>query len=478
MPPLPPAPPTGPGPAPAVIDEGRRLTEWPGVFVTDDAQLRLPCLWGRLVVPTRRDRSDDGTRLEIAHVRLRCRRTPVAAPIVVLAGGPGGSGVGDLQREREVLEALLEVGDVIGLDQRGVGLSQPRLSAPGTQTLSLHVPLDREAVIATYRRHAAVVRAGWAEQGVDLAAYNTRESAADIDDLRRALGLEKICLIGESYGSHLGLAVLRAHGDGVERAVLGLVEGPDDTLKRPSNVDRFFEQVSAQLQAEGWGGGRLPPLTNLMRELHLRLRRAPAALPQGVPGLHCRWLSETTLQYLAGNALGHTSALQALPALYAQLWQGRHEAVLPLLRGWAGVVDDDAMSMAMDSASSGSAVRRAQVEAERHDALLGDTMNLPYPHIADEIGALDLGDEYRAPLHSTVPTLLISGDLDGRTPESNARAVQAGLPNATHLLLRGCGHHLQAATGYLADVQAFLRGEDVVDRGDRGVPVRFEAAAD
>lgn len=452
------------------------LTEWPGAFASDDGRLRMPATWGRLAVPVRRDQPC-AQQLEIAYVRLGCRRKPAAAPIVVLAGGPGGSGIGDLMREREVLEALLEVGDVIGVDQRGVGLSRPRLTACTVELLPLEQPLDRQTIIDTYRRHAKNVGTWWAEAGVDLAGFNTRESAADIDDLRRALRLEKICLSGESYGSHLGLAILKAHGDGIERAMLGLVEGPDDTLKLPSNIDRFFDMITAELAAQSWGGGQLPPLREMMAEVHSRLRAAPLRLPDAVDGLHCRWLSETVLQYLASFALGDVAALQGLPALYTGLWQGRVDGVVPLLSGWRGELDDGAMSMAMDSASSGTAERRARVEAERHASLLGDVVNLPFPYIAGDIGALDLGDGFRSPVHSAVPTLLLTGSHDGRTPASNALAVQAGLSRSTHVVLHGCGHHLMSASGYLADVQAFLRGEEVVDRGLRRVPVRFGAPA-
>ena len=57
-------------------------------------------------------------------------------------------------------------------------------------------------------------------KGVDILAYNSVESAHDVDDLRKALGVEKVNLVGFSYGTHLGLACIRYHGKNLNRVVL------------------------------------------------------------------------------------------------------------------------------------------------------------------------------------------------------------------------------------------------------------------
>lgn len=62
-------------------------------------------------------------------------------------------------------------------------------------------------------------------RGINLAAYNTRESADDVNALRKALGIEKIILVAHSYGTHLGLAFIRRYGIHIERAIFGGVNG-------------------------------------------------------------------------------------------------------------------------------------------------------------------------------------------------------------------------------------------------------------
>ena len=74
-------------------------------------------------------------------------------------------------------------------------------------------------------------------KGIDLSAYNTEASADDLDDLRRALGAEKISLFGFSYGTHLALAAVRRHPERIDRVILAGTEGPDHSQKLPHTFD-------------------------------------------------------------------------------------------------------------------------------------------------------------------------------------------------------------------------------------------------
>jgi pimeloyl-ACP methyl ester carboxylesterase len=102
--------------------------------------------------------------------------------------------------------------------------------------LSLEESGHPDVYHATAHKPCVALRDHWLEHGVDIGAYAIEESADDIEFLRRALGAKRLRLIGASYGSHLGLSVIRRHEAIVERAVLALVEGPDHTHKLPSRV--------------------------------------------------------------------------------------------------------------------------------------------------------------------------------------------------------------------------------------------------
>ena len=63
---------------------------------------------------------------------------------------------------------------------------------------------------------------------VDLAGYTSKENAADFEDLRKALGYEQWNLFGVSYGSRLGLTIMRDFPKGIRSVVLGAIFAPEN----------------------------------------------------------------------------------------------------------------------------------------------------------------------------------------------------------------------------------------------------------
>lgn len=94
-----------------------------GVAITDGER-------GRLRVPERHDRPE-GPQIELSMIRFRSTGANPSPPIVWLAGGPGDYGSDDIEGPYlDLVRAFQAVGDVIALDQRGTGLSSPRLDCP------------------------------------------------------------------------------------------------------------------------------------------------------------------------------------------------------------------------------------------------------------------------------------------------------------------------------------------------------------
>jgi pimeloyl-ACP methyl ester carboxylesterase len=211
----------------------------PYVFRTVDDGQRVPAEFGRLQVPENRH-DPNSALIELAFVRLPGTARQPGPPLVFLAGGPGGSGIESarLPQRFSWFMALRQAGDLILLDQRGVGLSNPRLDTPIRWEWPIDRPINRASYLDACRNLSRRSIAFWQERGVDLTGYTTEESADDIDALREALGVEKVSLWGASYGSHLALATIRRHGERIHRAVIPMVEGPDHTIKLPANIQR------------------------------------------------------------------------------------------------------------------------------------------------------------------------------------------------------------------------------------------------
>ncbi|WP_257644261.1 alpha/beta hydrolase [Luteimonas salinisoli] len=356
--------------------------------------------------------------------------------------------------------------DVLLFDQRGTGLSDRQPPCPYIQRFDDAKPLDREAALAALRRTAARCIAHWREEGVDLAAYTTAESAADIEDLRRALGVPRISLWGMSYGTHLALASLRLHGAGIERAVLiGVligVEGPDDTLKLPLSADTVLADLAAVARDQGF-----EDLTGMPRRMLARLSQEPVVGRSVMHRGREVALGAYDAQLAIAAALGRRSTQQMLPLLLRDAEQGDYDLLATLVLAVREELGEfRAMPLAMDVASGHSPHRRATAEAQAKESLFGDALNFPSPMIGEGLGLVDLGDAFRAPLRSDVPALFVSGTLDGRTPPANAEVLVPGFSAATHLLVRGASHDDELWLGnpnIAAHVAGFLAGRPVID---------------
>src|SRR5688572_18840637 len=232
--------------------------------------------FGTLFVPE--NRSNPQTNLiELAFVRFKSTSKNPGAPIVYLAGGPGGSGIGTAMGPRfPLFMALREIADVIAFDQRGTGYSKPNLGCFDRMALPLDVAPSRELAIKELRANAKACAEYWRDvQRVDLTGYNSNESADDLEDLRKALRVPKISLWGISYGTHLTFAALRRHPQSISRAILAGIEGPDHTYKLPGNIQQHLEDLAALIKADAQIGKDIPDFLGLMRQVFDQLDAQP-----------------------------------------------------------------------------------------------------------------------------------------------------------------------------------------------------------
>jgi pimeloyl-ACP methyl ester carboxylesterase len=115
------------------------------------------------------------------------------------------------------------------------------------------------------------------------------------------------------------------------------------------------------------------------------------------------------------------------------------------------------MNLAMDCASYASPGRLARIRSQAKTATLGDAINFPLPALCDLPGLPRLPAAYRAAVESRVPTLLISGTFDGRTPVQNAVDAARHLPNAESLVIDGASHALFREPETMPKILAFFR---------------------
>ena len=454
------------------------LTIKPYVFENGKGE-KVDAELGVLLVSENR-RDPQSNLIELAFVRFKSTAKNPAAPIVYLAGGPGGSGVGAATGSRfPLFMALREIGDVIAFDQRGTGRSKPNLTCYQRFDLPLDVAPSREVLLKAYRERSSDCAFYWRElQRVDLNAYNTNESADDLEDLRKALGAKQLSLWPISYGTHLALTTIRRHPQSINRAILAGTEGPDHTYKLPSNIQKHLADLAKAIKADPELGKEIPDFLGLMKSVLDKLDKEPAVVEVEDPLTKLPvkvTVNKFVLQYLTASNIG-TTVTANFPLFYYAASKGDYtlaaKAWLDQTRGSM----NSAMTFMMDCASGLTAVRSERIGREARETLLEDGANQIFPDICETWKAPDLGDSFRAPVRANVPVLFISGTLDARTPVSNAEEYRTGFPNSTHLIIEGAVHSdpLFLSSPKIKDAMLeFLKGVPVTTTKITLPPMKF-----
>jgi pimeloyl-ACP methyl ester carboxylesterase len=419
----------------------------------------------RVRVPLDRSGAVHGT------VRLRLARhsDPGRPVLLYLSGGPGGAGVREFADVLFEVEPLADRYELISYDQRGTGYSG-LIRCPA---------LERDPRLRSTRAGEACARHLGARRGF----YGTRESVEDVEAIRQALGAEKLTLFGISYGTKLALAYARAHPDHVERMALDSVLDPDDADAFGLEPYRAMGASLAALCPRRCVGVSSDPVGDLA-ELAARLRAAP--LRGAVYGLRGRrrpaTLTALGLSDLVFDADYNPAIRAGIPAGVRAALDHRDPA--PLLRlaeaaeslaslpsprvfsaaRYAAVCEETPLPWPR-GAPLGERAARAQAEADR----LGPAAFFPFGYAearADEIDlclrwpeaspAPPLGGAYPA-----VPTLILQGGEDLRTPPAGSARVAAAIPGSQRVVIPGVGHAVTGGDPSRCGVRrllAFMRG--------------------
>jgi pimeloyl-ACP methyl ester carboxylesterase len=413
---------------------------------------------GYLTVPEDRSKPERRTiRILVARVKA-VSDTPEPDPIIYLAGGPGGAGT--LSAPGVVAGGMNANRDVIFVNQRGTVHSDPFLSCPEMDEFSSQSIGLVFATQSTADLDAAAIascRERLTPTGVDFAAYNSLENAADIADLQVALGIKEWNVYGVSYGSDLAQQLLRDHPDGIRSVVL------DSVLPTSINiVDRWWEAPASSLAAiakacndEPACAAAYPDLLTVFTKAVNVLNQTPAKVtvtgPSGQPvavtvdgfkliPLIVAWSNDQAKaadipRMIIDAARGDvTLAAQGIVA----------SDLPPEQRGLVGAgLELGAFCQEMTNWTTPDqalAVARKSMPG-LPDAVLRVTPTGSY--IFDECRAWGLGKSdpaARMPASSELPTLILSGTFDSNVSPAWVDDIIKGFPNSVVLHFPGIGH--------------------------------------
>lgn len=431
---------------------------------------------GVIFVPVNRKKPGSGV-LSLEVYRFRAADPKAAGPpIFFLFGGPSFEGLEPLLARKGYYEKrirpLLDAADVVIVSQRGIGPSKPTTLIRTPQPFPLDRPVTPEQRAERIRENARREKAFWVAQGLDLEGFTVVEAAADIDDVRRALGYDRITPWGGSFGSHWGMAVMRYHPEIVARAILRGMEGPDHTYDMPSYVLNSLKRIAAEADASPALAGLIPPggLIAALEKVIARTEAEPVVVTVADPTTGTTHNVRFGPEDVRQMATGYTAAASSRVGM--RTWAAD---ILALHRG-----DFSAAALArvherqterfrtasyfmLDCGSGISPERRAQLEADKATAVLG-AMNLGYTIACPEWN-IDLGDAFRRNFETRIPTVIVAGDYDISTPIENARELVPFFRQSRFIVVRGGSHPaiddaMDASAEFSRALLAFARSGD------------------
>jgi pimeloyl-ACP methyl ester carboxylesterase len=416
---------------------------------------------GRIQVPGDPTGSDLGTvKIGFELYPRRDRSRPLAGTIVAVEGGPGYSTTGSRDYYRDLFEPLLDRRRLLLVDLRGTGRSDPILCQP----------------LQSYRGNyvKAVGRCG-RQLGDASDLYGSAFAARDLVAVLDHLGIERIDLYGDSYGTFFSQTFAVRYPERLRSLILDsayYVAGTDpfyvDTNRALRDAFRFAcmrSPACAEL-----GGDPMRRIARLAR----MLRRDPVAgRAPDADGEVAR------VEVDVGGLIYLVTAAASSPAIYRELDAAARAAlranpyVLPLLRlaretfyeGGAGPARWYSEGLYVAVACNDypqpydmlSPIRRrpAQYRAvlrglrrERPHLFAPFTIRewvtspveyfdscIKWPRPSDWVQPVPLGAEY-----PDTPTLVLAGDLDSLTSPEGAQITAGAFPNSTYVEVANMTH--------------------------------------
>jgi pimeloyl-ACP methyl ester carboxylesterase len=414
---------------------------------------------GTLYAPE--NRADPKSRIiGVGFARFRALQSTGAPPTFHLPGGPGDSYLRGLKQSNPQLARWIkhidlyrQVGDVIMVDQRG---NSERGEVLRLKYRTPDQPLDQPSSLvrstAAFVEGARAAVAEYEKKGIDLRGYTVKECADDVNDLRRALGYDRITLVGTSFGSQWSFAVIRRHPEVIARALLSGVEPLDYGYDMSSHVFAAVQRMWWEAEKDPRLKPYLPPggLMTAAREVFRRLDRGPIRVK----------LSDTVSVTVGREDLQRDFPRGMNgPAFLLSLYYERYVAwVLPMATARRSREVETVLIGPLIDTSLGVTPKRGHLlRSDVGTEFLGQWNFDSYLATADIWPSEDVGDEFRNEIVNPIPIVFAQGDWDTSTPVENTLNVAPYFPNGRVLIAEHGGHGvLDPIAEHLPDVWSVL----------------------
>jgi len=365
---------------------------------------------------------------------------PAPDPFVPFAGGPGQAAMDAFTSPRYTAQ-LRQSRDIVLIDQRGTGGSSQLACAlrdpnNAQQVISEDFPIER---LRMCREEL--------EKRADLTQYTTSIAVDDVDEIRAAMGYEKINIFGQSYGSRAALEYLRRHGSHVRTIALEGVVPPNFRipLSFARTTDESLDALMARCRNDESCNASYPNLTSEFREIVNRLDKNPARAEVLNPAGVTQRVTITRATFV-----GDLRVMLYIPELVSQFPFVIHEAYKGNWKLFAqaalqirSLIDRNltrAESLSVICSEDIPGITEAIIRRETGGTYLGDLQVLQFQATCREWPQGQASTDLHSPVHSSVPALLVSGALDPATPPSISVDESRDLRNSRVVIVKNGTH--------------------------------------
>jgi pimeloyl-ACP methyl ester carboxylesterase len=436
-----------------------------------------------MFVPLNRSvENSDVISLDVYRFKATEKADPNTPPIFYLHGGPNFLGLEDQLAVPGYFEKrwkfMLDVADVVVVSQRGIGPSKPTtLMEIASPPLSPDKAYNDEVATKDLQTLLTKGRKTWEDLGVDLKGFTILEADEDINDVRKALGYDKITIWGGSFGSHWGMTFMRMHPELVERVILRGIEGVDHTYDHPGHAWNVYKRVAEEAENSPRLKGLIPKggLIKAVESIVKRMTKNPFTVEVKDPETN-KMIKVLFDGHVAKKlSTGYSGGLQSWPADIITMYNGDYTKAAEKLVGKYNHFErkfKTASYYMLDCGSGISPERLKEYDADPANELM--TVGWGYKAGCPCWDA-DLGDEFRTNFESDLPTLIVQGTWDQSTPYENAVEVAAGFSNCKFVnLKRGPHGAIRAGYDYSPEFKEallkFVECGDTSDLGDFELP--------
>lgn len=362
-------------------------------------------------------------------------------PVFVLAGGPGQAATEIARVAMFALERVQRKRDIVFVDQRGTGKSNPLECELSPKDASIG-----ERLAASF--DSSKIQACAKALPADVRLYTTTIAMDDLDEVRQALGYRSVNLFGGSYGTRAGLVYLRQHPERVRSAVFdGLAP---TTMRLPltfaRDAQRSIDLLFAHCENDPACDAAFPNLGERFGQLLERLEREPLKTTVRHPATgkpEPVSIGRDAFAQALRNALYSPERAALIPWMVHRLEGGDAEPFVALTQGVSsGFEETIALGMFFSVICSEDAtqVQPADIAGATEGTFLGRKFTDELLEACRSWPRGAVPPSYFEPVRSDIPVLLLSGALDPVTPPAWAEEAKKTLPNSLHLTVPGVGH--------------------------------------